>query len=96
MAAIEHFAFDSPLHGTLLIDARLDNGKRELYETHAGGESWAIEENSGPLPRAAKEKPAGWRVRADAASHSYVIEKSENNRWQKVASFLVNVATCKD
>jgi len=96
VAAIEHFGFDSPQHGTLLIDARLDNGKHELYETQTGGESWAIQENSGQPSHAAKEKPAGWRVRADAASHSYVIEKSENNRWQKVASFLVNVATCKE
>jgi hypothetical protein len=96
VAAIEHFAFDSPQHGTLLIDARLDNGQRELYETHTGGESWAIQENSGPPPRAPKAKPPAWRVRADAVSHSYVIEKSENNRWQKIASFLVNVATCKD
>ena len=39
---------------------------------------------------------AGWRVRTDAATHSYVIEKSENNRWQKVASFLVNIASCKE
>ena len=32
-------------------------------------------------------------MRTDAATHSYVIEKSENNRWQKVASFLVNIAS---
>ncbi len=33
VAAIERFWFDSPANGTLLIDAQLDNGKRELYET---------------------------------------------------------------
>jgi hypothetical protein len=93
VAAIERFWFDSPEHGTLLIDARLDNGKHELYETQNGGDSWAVPQ--GAADRAAKEKPPGWRVRTDAATHSYVIEKSENNRWQKVASFLVNIATCK-
>jgi hypothetical protein len=101
VAAIERFWFDSPEHGILLIDARLDNGKHELYETGTGGESWTIQENSGQENsgqsfRAPKEKAAGWRVRADAATHSYVIEKSENNRWRKVASFLVNTAQCKE
>lgn len=94
VAAIERFLFDSPQHGLLLIDASLDNGKHELYETSTGGESWTALEAS----RFPKEKQAGlsWRVRTDAATHSYVIEKSENNRWQKVAGFLVNIATCKE
>ena len=93
VAAIERFWFDSPTNGTLVIDARLDNGKREEYRSSDGGESWAIQQGS--ADRAVKEKPPGWRVRTDAATHSYVIEKSENNLWQKVASFLVNVVTCK-
>jgi len=98
VAAIERFWFDSPANGTLLIDARLENEKRELYETQTGGESWAIQETADPA-RAAKERPVnapGWRVRTEAATHSYVIEKSENNRWRKVASFLVNIASCKE
>jgi hypothetical protein len=93
VAAIERFWFDSPTNGTLVIDARLDNGKHEEYRSSDGGENWAIPEGS--AEQAVKEKPASWRVRTDAATHSYVIEKSENNHWQKVASFLVNIATCK-
>jgi len=93
VAAIERFWFDSPTNGTLVIDARLDNGKHEEYRSTDGGETWIIEQGS--AEQAVKEKPAGWRVRTDAATHSYVIEKSGNNRWQKVASFLVNIATCK-
>jgi hypothetical protein len=99
VAAIESFWFDSATDGTLLIDARLDNGKRELYETRTGGESWVIRQTSESAIRLPKEKPAnapGWRVRTDAPTHSYVIEKSENNRWQKTASFLVNIASCKE
>jgi hypothetical protein len=99
VAAIERFWFDSPANGTLLIDARLDNGKRELYETRTGGESWAVQQTSAGPIAIPKEKPAsapGWRVRTDAATHSYVIEKSENTRWQKVASFLVDIASCKE
>jgi hypothetical protein len=70
-----------------------------LYETRTGGESWAIRQTSADPIRLPKEKQvsaSGWRVRTDAATHSYVIEKSENNRWQKVASFLVNIASCKE
>ncbi len=94
VAAIERFWFDSPQHGMLLIDARLDNGKHEEYESQDGGESWAVPQSS--AGRVVKEKPPAWRVRTDAATHSYVIEKSENNRWQKTASFLVHIATCKE
>jgi hypothetical protein len=96
VAAIERFWFDSPEHGMSLIDARLDNGNRELYETQTGGASWAIGQTPAESARFPKEKPPGWRARTDAATHSYVIEKSENNRWQKVASFLVTVAICKE
>jgi photosystem II stability/assembly factor-like uncharacterized protein len=96
VAAIERFWFDSPEHGMLLIDARLDNGNHELYETQTGGASWTIQPASAELIRSPKEQPAGWRARTDAATHSYVIEKSENNRWQKIASFLVNIASCKE
>lgn len=99
VAAIESFWFETSSTGTLLVDARLDNGKHELYETRTGGESWAIQQTSAKPIRSVKDRPAGapgWRVRTDAATHSYVIEKSENNRWQKIASFLVNIASCKE
>ena len=93
VSAIESFNFASPAHGTANIDAALDNGTHEVYETEDGGTTWNIQ------PVAAKAKPratSGWRIRTDAATHSYVIEKSENKLWQKIASFLVNIATCKE
>jgi photosystem II stability/assembly factor-like uncharacterized protein len=99
VAAIENFWFESPANGTLLMDARLDNGQHELYATRTGGESWEIQTTSEKPIRSGKDRPAGppaWRVRTDAATHSYLIERSENNRWQKMASFLVNIASCKE
>jgi hypothetical protein len=93
VAAVEGFYFDTPMHGTAFIDATLDNGMHEIYETQDGGNTWSIQ------PGAAKSKQHAafaWRTRADAATHSYVVEKSENNRWQKTASFLVNIASCKE
>jgi hypothetical protein len=94
VAAIEHFSFASPTDGELVIDARLDNGKRENYATHDGGATWSAVQ---PFDHTEKLKPVGgWRIRVDAATHSYLIEKSENNRWQKVSGFLVNIASCKE
>ena len=94
VAAILSFRFISPTNGTLRIDARLDNGHVEEYATSDGGKTWTTSTHS--ADGVTKEKPPAWRVRTDAATHSYVIEKSENNRWQKVASFLVNIASCKE
>ena len=79
----------------LVIDASLDNGKHELYETSTGGESWTSIESS-RFPKEKQASGSAWRVRTDAATHSYLIEKSENSRWQKIASFLVTVAACKE
>jgi len=94
VAAIVSFEFRDSSNGTLGIDARLDGGKSEVYNTSNGGENWVF--NPLPADGFSNRPPPAARLRADAASHSYVIEKSENNRWQKVASFLVNVATCKE
>ncbi len=94
VAAILNFRFSSPTNGMVGIDARLDNGKLEEYATSDGGKTWAISPHS--ADGVTKDKPPAWRVRTDAATHSYVIEKSENSRWQKVASFLVNIASCKE
>jgi hypothetical protein len=99
VAAIESFQFEGPADGTLRIDATLDNGKHEEYATTDGGQTWIVQRTSEKPIGVTKDKPAnalGWRVRTDGPTHSYVIEKSENNRWQKVASFLVNIASCKE
>lgn len=93
VATVETFLFDSPTNGKVWIDATLDNGAHEKYETRDGGESWTLD------PQAGKEKTRAsmaWRLRTDAGTHSYVIEQSEDNHWKKAASFLVNIASCKE
>ncbi len=98
IAVIERFWFDSKDNGTLLMDARLETNRHELYETMTGGESWAIKQASASpirFPRTREPGASGWRLRADAATHSYDLEKSETERWHKVASFLVNAGACK-
>lgn len=93
VSSIESFSFETSSNGTLWIDATLDNGMHETYETHDGGETWTLQQET---TRSKPRPSSGWRVRTDAATHSYVIEKSDNNRWQKIASFLVNIAACKE
>jgi photosystem II stability/assembly factor-like uncharacterized protein len=99
VAAIERYRFLSPSVGSLLIDATLDNGKHELYQTRNGGESWMLQEGSADPEQLFPERQTGaqgHRLRTDAGTRSYVIEEPDNNHWKKVASFLVNIATCKE
>lgn len=98
VAVIERFWFDSKENGTLLIDARLEANRHELYETMTGGESWALKQASATpirFPKTRELGASGWRLRADGATHSYDLERSEAERWHKVASFLVHIGTCK-
>lgn len=99
IAIIERFWFDTAREGTLLIDARLEANRHELFETRTGGESWALRQASAApirFPHTKEARSSGWRIRADAATKSYAIEKMEAERWQKVASFLVQVGSCKE
>jgi photosystem II stability/assembly factor-like uncharacterized protein len=96
VAVIERFWFDSRENGWLLIDARLDDNMHELYETRSGGESWSMKQATvSAIPFPPATKTSGWRLRADAATHSFEVEKSDGSRWQKIAGFLVNVGACK-
>jgi photosystem II stability/assembly factor-like uncharacterized protein len=98
VAIIERFWFDSPQEGTMLVDARLEANRHELYETRAGGESWSLRQASASpirFPKTREAGSSGWRIRADAATNSYAVEKSEGERWQKAASFQVHVGSCK-
>ncbi len=98
VASIERFWFESRENGTLLVDATLDNGKHELYETRTGGETWELREaTESPIrfPVKTDRGPAPWRLRADAPSHSYAVEKSQGTGWHRVASFLVDIGACK-
>ena len=98
LGVIERFWFDSPQQGAMLVDARLESNVHELYETRTGGESWSLRQASADPIRFPKSKDAsssGWRIRADSSTKSYAVEKSEGQRWQKIANFLVRVGSCK-
>ena len=97
--SIQQFWFTSRTNGTLLID-RSQSGevtRFELYDSPNGGESWSVREVS-DKPIRMRQGPApntDWRIRADAPSKSFRIEKQQGGRWTTMASFLVPISSCK-
>lgn len=94
---IDRFWFTSKSAGNMLIDARYEN-RHELYETNTGGNSWSMRQASAkaiPFPHSAPATAQAWRLRADGPSHSFVLEHSQGERWQRVGSFLIDIGECK-
>jgi hypothetical protein len=98
---IEQFWFESRTSGALLIDRMRSSegeGRHELYETMTGGDSWSLRQVS-PNPIVAKRiRPASnpdWRLRADAGTKSYRVERREGAKWTTVTLFPVRVGECK-
>jgi hypothetical protein len=102
VGAIAQFWFTSRTNGMLLVDRTQsgeNNMRYELFETLTGGDSWAMRQASARPIHDAKSFPVpretGWRLRADAASRSYRLERHEGARWTTVASFLIAAGECK-
>jgi hypothetical protein len=102
VGAIAQFRFTSRTSGMLLVDRTQsgENGTRyELFETMTGGDSWTLRQASSQPIRDARAFPepreTGWRLRADAASRSYRLERREGERWIAMASFLIAAGECK-
>ena len=97
--AVAQFWFESPTAGELVIDRPQGVGARfARYETRTGGESWTPTETSATpirLQKAAARPDTGWRVRADAPSKTYRIERAGGKTWETVASFVIHVRDCQ-
>lgn len=100
--AIEQFHFDSADNGSILVDA--GSGMRHrVFETADGGANWALRQQSAtpiPLPVSAARRPErdedkAWRIRADAKTKTYVLERQQDERWRPVARFFVLAGECK-
>jgi hypothetical protein len=98
--AVEKFHFQSRTNGAMLIDRVQpdDNGMRHmLYETSTGGDSWSIREIS-PTPLAWKYPDLPdkeMRLRTDAATKSYRVERRQGGRWELLAAFHISANECK-
>ena len=94
------FWFDSRRTGALVMDRGQSGGNRyQLYESTNGGESWMIRQTSSDPIKIRSAPPVedvgGWRIRADAGTKSFRVEKREGEGWKSVASFLLRLADCK-
>lgn len=99
--SVQRFWFDTAQHGELIVDAgrSAPSGRYLAWESETGGESWSIRSTTAEAPKI-KRAPAAfdnpdYRVRASANGQAYQIEKRLGEKWDTVASFLIEVAGCK-
>jgi hypothetical protein len=98
--SILQFWFGSRSNGGLVIDRgrTSESGRYELYETPNAGETWMLRQtNPQPiqLKHAGATADADWRLRADAGSKSYHIERRVGGGWRGIAAFSVSIGVCK-
>ena len=96
--SIQSFWFESATQGTMVVDKGGGRERYQLYESPTGGDTWTIRESNEKPIRIRSMPPAGssgWRLRADAKSHSFHIEKITGESWKALASFLISAGSCK-
>ena len=98
--SVLQFWFSSRTNGSLVIDRGRagESGRYELYETPNAGESWMLRQtNERPIEmkRGNGTANADWRLRPDAASKSYRIERRAGEGWRGMAAFAVSIGVCK-
>jgi hypothetical protein len=99
VGAVQRFWFDTADHGEVIIDAgrMAQGGRYVLYESHNGGETWSVESHTAQIPRlrrAATVEDVDYRLGTDSRTHAVTIEKREGEKWNRIASFLIQVANC--
>lgn len=97
--SIEYFHFTTKNHGVLVLDRSKSgdpNAKYESFESVTGGSSWSIREVSRTVIKPKRPLPGNgdWRLRADAKSRDYRVEKRSGGAWQTVASFTIRLKDC--
>jgi photosystem II stability/assembly factor-like uncharacterized protein len=96
--SIQEMYFASRTKGGLVVDRSLggDPGPFALYESADGGETWTLNGQSNKLLRLNAPTPdALWRVRVDAATKAFLMERRQGERWTPQAAFAVNLGSCK-
>lgn len=99
VGAVQRFWFDTSEHGEAIIDAgrTAPGGRYTLYESHNGGNSWSVESRAAQMPRlrrAPAAEDSDYRIGTDSRSRTFVVEKRDGGKWSRVASFLIQVASC--
>ncbi len=99
VGAIQKFWFDTAGHGEVIIDAgrTAQGGRYELYETRTGADNWNVVSHTAQIPRlrrAPAVEDVDYRIGTDSKSHAFTIEKRDGEKWNRIASFLIQVANC--
>jgi hypothetical protein len=92
------FWFEGATNGSLVMDKGSGSARFQLYESPTGGDTWTIRESSEKPIRIRSMPPqgtGGWRVRPEAKTHAFRIEKLNGEAWKPLASFLISAGTCK-
>lgn len=98
---IEQFRFDSRTSGKMAVDrgrSGEDGLRHELWESMTGGDSWSIRQVDArpiPFPGGDRTPVKALRIRADAPSKTFRIERQEGAQWRSLASFAVALGECK-
>jgi len=94
--SISQFWFASKSEGELVVDHDDHGGTRhEVFESKTGGESWEAKQSTmEPVKLQGKIPETAWRLRADAASQTFRVERRAASNWEPVASFVIHVADC--
>jgi hypothetical protein len=96
--SIQSFWLNSPTTGAMVIDKGSGSSRYQLFESPTGGDTWSIRESSPTPIRIKSLPPAGtgaWRLRADAKTKAFRLEKATGESWTPVASFLIATGPCK-
>jgi hypothetical protein len=97
--SIQQFFFSSKSEGSLIIDRGEGSADERfaLYVSPNGGRSWDIKQASKKPLRVNRpeEENRDWRVEADRPTQSFRLEHRQGERWNRVASFAVNIGVCK-
>jgi hypothetical protein len=97
--SIQEMYFSSKTNGSVVVDRSSggDPGPFALYESPDGGASWGLKEQNGkPLHiKGAPPQDADWRVRVDAGSKAFLLERRQGERWTPQASFAVSIGFCR-
>jgi hypothetical protein len=100
--AIEQFWFESRTAGSLLVDRKQagdDGARHELYESMTGGDTWSLVQAGATPIKMKHARPENanpdWRIRADAATKSYRVERRESGAWKAIAAFAIQPGECR-
>jgi hypothetical protein len=97
--SIQQFWFSSRTEGQLIVDRQQGGHTRyELLESRTGGESWDPKEIGDKPILLKKTRAPGeavWRVRADAPSKNFHLERRTSEKWEAVATFAIRAGECQ-